>query len=706
MSTRTTTYYLLLFAMALFVPFNSSARTNIDSLKLVLESAPQDSNRVNTLLDLGAAYQFTFDESLPYFEQAQQLSANLGHTELEAYSYKMIGVVHYYVSDYQQCLVYWEKSLALYEKENRLQDVANTHNNIGNVYLNLSKYPDALAEYQKCLKTSEQLGNKKSVAASYGNIGNVYEKLGDLDKALVYHFSSFEIDSIIENKNGMAITLNNIGAICEMKGSLDSALYYLNQSLVLYIEANDQLGISAVYENMGNIHLKREEYDEALNFHQQSLEIDKKFGNKTGVAISLNGLGRVYQLKGNLKKAEESQLAALQMAYEVKSPAMKKNVHGSLYEIYSETGEESEALKHHRQYVHLKDSLFNEENTRALMRNELDYEYYKRNLTDSLNRTLLAVETKLKHEAELADERLSTKVAIIVGAGVFVVMALIAIAIFISYRNKSRANLIITQQKQELEEKNNEITDSIHYAKHIQEVIFPTPDIIRKRFPESFILFKPRDIVSGDFYWMNTVGDKTILAVVDCTGHGVPGAFISLLGYTGLRQAVLEQQLTDPAKILESMNLMVNETLKQSYEKSSVRDGMDMTVCTIDHSNNTLEFAGANNPLYVVKDDKLQVIKGDGQSVGGFLDLTAPTFTKHNISLEPGTSIYMFTDGYPDQFGGSKGKKFKYTRFRELISAAASKTMSEQYTLLDKAIVQWQGDLEQVDDICVMGVRF
>lgn len=263
----------------------------------------------------------------------------------------------------------------------------------------------------------------------------------------------------------------------------------------------------------------------------------------------------------------------------------------------------------------------------------------------------------------------------------------------------------IEAQKEELAEKNKDILDSIRYAKRIQLAILPPEEITREALRDHFILYKPKDIVSGDFYWVESADKNNILfAAVDCTGHGVPGAFMSIIGYNGLNRAVRESHLLHPAAILDELNQNVGESLRQNQEDSSaVKDGMDITLCSINYKEMTLEYAGANNPLYIIRKGELIETKANKQPIGPF-DSRKP-FTNHQFKLEKGDTIYIFSDGYADQFGGPEGKKFKYKNFKELLISIQNKSMPEQNQILDETIENWKGTQPQIDDILVMGVR-
>lgn len=265
----------------------------------------------------------------------------------------------------------------------------------------------------------------------------------------------------------------------------------------------------------------------------------------------------------------------------------------------------------------------------------------------------------------------------------------------------------VVQKNIELDEINKDITASIRYAKRIQDAILPPEDFIHRHLPDSFVLFKPKDIVSGDFYWMADKGSKVVFTAVDCTGHGVPGAFMSIVGHNLLDRIVLEQGILHPAQILDELNKGVSDTLRQTdLEDNTVRDGMDIAICVYDTSSKILEFAGAFNPLWLVRNGNLTEIKADKFPIGNQRHAEARRFTGHQLQVEPGDTVYMFSDGFADQFGGPGGKKFKSSAFKQLLIASQHLSMKEQGRLLETTITDWRGLHEQVDDILVWGTRF
>jgi len=280
-------------------------------------------------------------------------------------------------------------------------------------------------------------------------------------------------------------------------------------------------------------------------------------------------------------------------------------------------------------------------------------------------------------------------------------------AIELSSIELNQAKAKITLALGELNEKNEDLLSSIHYARLIQEAILPSEERFRSVIPNSFVFHKPRDIVSGDFYWLQEYDDKILVAAVDCTGHGVPGAFMSIIGNNQLNAAVREEGLTTPSLILDSLNRGVSNTLRAqtSEQGAGIKDGMDIALVSIDYKNKKLEYAGAYNPLYVIRDGKLLETKGDKFPIGLSQDDSQRLFTNHSFDLLEGDTVYIFSDGYPDQFGGPRGKKYKYDKFRSLIFEIYRLSPDEQLATLKKDFDDWKGELVQLDDVLLIGLQ-
>jgi serine phosphatase RsbU (regulator of sigma subunit) len=312
-----------------------------------------------------------------------------------------------------------------------------------------------------------------------------------------------------------------------------------------------------------------------------------------------------------------------------------------------------------------------------------------------------AVIQKSVETAEAQQFRINISIAL------FIVTLLGAVLLYRGYKIKKRSNIEITHQKEIIEQKNREIVDSINYAQRIQQSLLPSIEEIRKSLPEAFVFYQPRNIVSGDFYWFAQQDNRYYIAAVDCTGHGVPGAMLSMIGFNFLNQLVSEMNMTDPGKILDQLHARISQTLNKegAVEGREMRDGMDMALLCIDKSANTFSFSGAVRPLYYVDEDGIKTIKGGYYSIGGIKSLTDEPFETYTVTPKGKANFYLFSDGFADQFGGPKGKKFKTKKFQELLLSLQDKQMHEQHNHIENVFREWMGNFEQVDDVCVIGIR-
>jgi serine phosphatase RsbU (regulator of sigma subunit) len=245
--------------------------------------------------------------------------------------------------------------------------------------------------------------------------------------------------------------------------------------------------------------------------------------------------------------------------------------------------------------------------------------------------------------------------------------------------------------------------ESIEYSKNIQQRIFPTIDEVQNLLPNSFLYFRPKDVVSGDFYWVHRKGNKTYFSVADCTGHGVPGAFMTLISLNLINAIILEDNVNSTAVILERLHVKLKERLTSS-EEEQMKHGLDIAMCSYNHDTNELEYSGLHNPMYIINsDNEIRVIKGDNLFLGISSNFNV---TNHVIEVQSGDSVYLSTDGFPDQKGGERGKKFYYSRLRNILRVVNSKPLKEREDILEQKFKDWKGELEQIDDVCIMGVTF
>jgi serine phosphatase RsbU (regulator of sigma subunit) len=419
------------------------------------------------------------------------------------------------------------------------------------------------------------------------------------------------------------------------------------------------------------------------------------------------------------KKAIKYNLKSLEIALGMKSAKNVMKAYSGLAESYEQLGDKDKAYKSIQLYANWKDTLYNEQNAAAIVEMQTKYDTDKKEAQN----TLLIAEKKLD-KTNLEKKSLQQKMLLVLLASVLVIV----IYVVYSLNQKKKINELLNNQNEEIvlkndiiEEKNKDITDSINYAKRIQETILPNESLLKNNF-ESFIYYRPKDIVSGDFYWFKEIGNKIFFSVVDCTGHGVPGAFMSIIGVNSLNKIVEDLRIEKPGEILDNLNRLVNDSLglRDGVDIRSMRDGMDISICVLDKTTKTLEYAGANNSLYLLRESSSKInnmepimksnnthfweVKPNKMAIGGGNNVNL--YQTHTIQLEFRDTVYLFSDGYADQFGGPKGKKFMYKSFKRMFLSIQAKSMDNQLAYIDNTMKEWKGGIEQLDDICVLGVRF
>ena len=579
-------------------------------------------------------------------------------------------------------------------------------NNIGYIYNAQGQTKKALAYFSQSLKISEELGDKKEIAFSLNNIIETLNGQGEAIEVLDYLSRSIKKrEEEILSKSDMAISLNNIGALYNSRGQVKEALGYYSRSLKIREEIGDKEGIASSLNNIGVIYIKQGQVKEALGYYNRSLKIREEIGDKSGMASSLNNIGVIYKDLGQLNEALIYGLKSLTFSQEIASPMRIGRASGLLSEVYEKQDKGIKALEMYKLFITMRDSIENKETQKAAALQQAKYAYEKqKTLDDAAHNKILAVEQEEKEQQQILTG------AITIGLGLVVIFL---IFVFNRLKATRKQKSVIEQQKvevekqkevvdlahNELEEKNQEIMDSIVYAKRIQSAILPPSKVVKECLKESFILYKPKDVVAGDFYWMHQQEGKVLFAAADCTGHGVPGAMVSVVCNNALNRSVREYGLTIPGEILDK----TREIVVQEFEKSEedVKDGMDIALCSIEGMK--LQYAGAYNPLWIIRNGEVLETKANKQPIGQFEN--PEPYTTHSFDLEKGDTIYIFSDGYVDQFGGEKEKKFKAKAFRQLLLSIQDKSIEEQKTTINEAFENWKGDLEQIDDVCVIGVR-
>jgi len=668
----------------------------VDSLLGLLETPQADTIRVKTLLSIANKYIYVNPDTAIYYGNRALEQANLAKWKKGVMlAHLNMGISERNRSNYSVALEHNEKALVLALETNNHIRAAGAYGAMGTIHWYQGDYPKTLELFLKALKLSEEHGTKKDIAPWLGNIGNLHLGMGEHEKALEIYLRALKLYREMDAKSNIAVSLGNIGQLHHMLGDEHKALEYYEEALELSRKINNKLEIAKNLGNMGTSYIALGDDEKALKYSLEALAINKETGRKRGISIVLGNLGPIYARLGKFQEAERYMLEALELAKEINIVDSQNSLHKNLSDLYADMGQYQKALEHHIQYSITKDSIFNNEKSQEIGKLEASAEYDKQ----------LAVQKaeQEKKDAIAAEQLQSQKQVNYLFMGGFGLVLIVVFVIFRSLRIKRRANLLLEEKNLTISGQKQDLTDSIEYGQRIQEAVLPAKEVKLELFPDAFVLLLPRDIVSGDFYWFGEKDGKKLIAAVDCTGHGVPGAFMSILGNAYLNQIVMEEGITSPGNILDALKEKVARALKQTGSIGEARDGMDIAILAFSNDNSQVEYAGAYNPLYHLCNGEITETRGSRQPIG-FMKEREP-FINHSIDLQKGDMLYIFTDGYADQFGGPKGKKFKYQPFKELLLTLQELPMLEQEEKLRIHFDQWKGERDQTDDVCVIGVR-
>ena len=775
--------FILILSITFFV--NLLSADNLDSL-IQVSKKTNSADIASTYNKIAREYiRIDLDESLKYADLAIKKSLKTNNRQEEAQAYLYKAVVYKRKDDYENSKSFYLKTVTIAEEIPDSLLLSKSYNGLSQIEFSIANYEPALKYINKTIQLKESLKDIKGQAIAYNTLGNIYLRQGDNEKAIKNYQKAMKIFDKIGFKQGIATELNAIGSVYENLANYNNiekfneALNYYKQALKINIEIDDKSNIANSYSNIGNIYSQTYEYyndiikDTSISKQKhnevlykkdsiyelantnllKSLKIRTEIKDLRGISSSNINLAALSIIGGKYEDAEKRAEAAIKIGKKIDAPYMQsvnyfylasvkyklkdynnakkafeksieiakrvnlKKTEMEAYKLYSELdttiGNYNDAYKKLVNYINLKDTILNEESAKVI--DDLNKKYQTEKKEQDLK---LANAENAKKDLENKKQKL-----LIYGFGIVIILIIMfAVFVFRQYRHKKKANEVLATKNDLITKQKEEITDSIQYAKRIQTAILPQGDYIDKLLLDRFILFKPKDIVSGDFYWIKEdENSETIFATAaDCTGHGVPGAFMSMLGVSFLNEIISRPDVKRTGVVLDSLRDSVITSLHQTGRDGEAKDGMDISFIALNKTKLTLEFSGANNPLYIVRannkptidSDKqisndthtLYEIKGDKMPIGIY-GAQVEDFKTIDIKLEKDDAIFLFSDGYPDQFGGAKGKKFKYKPYKSIILDNVSKPMEEQREILDKSFYDWKGKHEQVDDIIVIGIR-
>ncbi len=601
---------------------------------------------------------------------------------------------------------YIELGIAFAKKCNIPKALPIFYINEGNMYMFQSNYSTALECYLKCISIREQQKDSMGLINAFNSIGIVYFRMNQFEKALDYWQKSLKLCERFGQEMRKQDLYSNIAMVFDAQGRKKDAEAYTLKALDISFKFKDEVKIAMTATNLGELYTSEKRYKEALPYFKMAQDHGAdSLNDGYGLASLYVSLGTNYMETGQLKLAHENYAKAVRVSLKVGSLDELREEYLGYSQLFAAEKNMKEAFRYHKLSAQYKDSVFNKQNLEKFNDLKTTYEVAKKEqqLKQKEREQLLLQEVK-DHKQKVIDY------ALLAGCLAVVILSLL---MYRSYRIKKQANAVILVQKEEIEKTNNElgtlnkeIGDSINYAKRIQEAILPTRAMISAFLPRTFVFYQPKNVVSGDFYFFTALNhEEVILAACDCTGHGVPGAFMSMIGTEQLNKIIQERKITSPCLILDALHEGVRNTLHQ--DRNDSRDGMDVAICKLNLTTNKLVYAGANRPLWIIRKGAGQVseIKADKQPVGGLESDSRKPFSNKEETLSEGDRIYLSSDGYADQFGGAKGKKFMVRNFQELIFSLINQPMKEQEEALRQAFAKWRGNAEQVDDILVIGVE-
>ena len=717
------------------------------------------------------------DSAVIIAQQALIVATGISKVQSIVRAEHLLGYCYYSRNDFDLAITHLNKSLQI-ARQNNLDDwIALGLNRIGNVYQLKSNNLQAFDAYKEALLINQKLENKLEIARSLGNLGSSYNLFGSYQKSIEYFLEALAIYENLDEQEGVAWTSLSIARLFKRLGLYEKAKQYAEPALQKYREIEQKTGsangITLSLSELGSIYFHLGLYDKAIENTQTVLDINTRNHNVQGQAANHLSLGVICFEKGDLINAQKDLNRALELKRLVNDSLDLSMLYRYLGETlilrndllqgisYIDRGL-SIAQKHHL-LSDIKDSYFSLSRAQIRMKNypkALEYQTQYSVLKDSINSSEIArlemqydFDKREKEQELITKQRDAVQQAKLERQQMFTVFTAIALAltlllaavIFYYYKEKKKTNQVLTIQKNEIENQNKVIenqrdiatrqrdqiadqqkliTDSIRYASRIQSAVFPRENVIGRLLKEHFVFYKPKNIVSGDFYWVSELHDgRLVVATADCTGHGVPGAFMSMLSITLLKELTAAAHNVAAGDILFKLRSLIIASLNQTGNEGDSVDGLDLSLAIIDKKTSTLEYAGAFMPIMICRkksseskpleffDDRVESdsfdlfeIKADKMPIGYYVIGEKP-FTTHRVTLIDTDTIYMMTDGYCDQFGGEKNYKFLLANFKKLLINLQHMTLAEQKKVLSQTLDTYMGNQKQVDDILVLGFK-
>jgi len=683
-----------------------SPTTELDSLMRVT-AVGKDTAKVRAYAGLSRILRTSDNEkAVRHAQKGIALGQRIGFKDGESLCRLSLGNAYIVSSDYAKAM---KELLLATEISQELKDrrrEASCLSNIAIIHLSLGNLGKSLENHAKALTIREELQDSMGIANSLNNLGVLYTELNNPQQALVNYTASLAMKERLGLSTKLGVNLNNI-AICyrDLKDTLRAKEYFM-KSLENYRAQGDVEGQAMVLGNLGNLNYMEGAMAEARTQYLQSVEYYGQLGNIEGMCHQHLNLSQWFTRQKDATNALAHADTALRQSVHIGSVKLQRDAYLRLSEAYEQQGRTDQSLSALKTHLRLNEQLQMDATSQQMAE-----------LQTRLETARIEGELKVvKAENQLNIERVifEKKVGRAMMALLVLSLLLVALAVY-AYKRKKEDNRILAEKNVIIEQKTNAILQSIRYAKRIQKAVLSTEAKVKQVFNDSLLIFRPKDIVSGDFFWVASRDGWDFAAVADCTGHGVPGAFVSIVGHTELSGALADTSADRPDQMLTYLNERINQVMRNEVS-NEVSDGMDIALCAFERSSFKLHFCGALRPLAIVSPSavlhpKATVLEQEGKFLHIIPASRRPVgktdrdtkFDLHTLQLSAGDSVYLFSDGYADQFGGQDDKKFGNRAFRELLLTTSSLPMAEQQEVMMQSMDMWMRGTHQTDDICVMG---
>lgn len=672
-------------------------KSEADSLLNVIQNSKEDSLRVKLTFDAVRIFMYEKIDTVPYLlKDMERISAKLKFKRGFAQAYAGYGIYYQYKNDFPKAAKYTKDALKIRTELKDTMAIVDMNNNLGVIYDYMGNYSEATRYHLESMKMAEASKDTFGWSRSLNNLGVILKLQKRYEEALSNFKKSLELRILTQDEYGIASSALNVGTSLLYQKKFSEAEPFLRKALSIGKEIGDIFIISDAAAGIGSMHYDQEHLDSALYYFRQGMEAYELSDDKRGASDVFSQIADIYYKKKDYSQAEGYFSKSFALAKSVNYKFGMRTAALGLAHCYALISQGEKSVEFMQEYVTLSDSLFSERTTSQLEEMQTKYE------TDK-NREKIKQQQAL---IESADREVAAqeKARIFLITGIILLLAFLAYAVY-GYLQKVKTAKLLETQKKIIELKNKETTDSIQYAKKIQTAILTSEEYWNNISDEHFIFFRPKDIVSGDFYWAYVTPEgESIWTAADCTGHGVPGAFMSMISSSLLNEIVVENKIYSPDEVLNKLRQKIIRSLESQDTEYHQRDGLDIALCRYNPITRKLSFAGANNAAYILRGSDLIELKADKMPVGKSHGIEHP-FSLQEIDIMPGDCVYVFSDGYGDQFGGENGKKFKLSRFKELIQQMAGIPIQRQAMLLETNFQTWKGNFEQLDDVCVIGIR-